>query len=142
MEFGIIGTSIWQQNMPLLEKLTLDRETKIEQLQQLKEVLGIDELIYLSTCNRVEFFYANEESNDRGNLLHRLIDFFFADGSDMNFFPNDFYNYTGKEAITHLFRTVSSLESLVVGETQITGQFKDAFQEAFDNKLAEVISKN
>lgn len=136
MEFGIIGTSIWQQNMPLLELLTLDRDDKHDRLIQLKDALGISEMIYLATCNRVEFFYVNHEEDNRGNILHRLIDYFFADGTELNFFPNDFYHYTGKEAITHLFRTVASLESLVVGETQITGQFKDASLDALDHNLA------
>lgn len=130
MELGIIGTSIWQQNMKLLEKITIDRDHKTEQIKQLKEALGLDELIYLSTCNRVEVIYTINEPTNDSRILHRLIDFFFSDGSDLNFFPNDFYHFTDKEAITHLFRTVSSLESLVVGETQITGQFKDAYQDA------------
>ena len=86
MEFGIIGTSIWQQNMPLLELLTIDREVKAERLQELKEALGISELIYLATCNRVEFFYAIEDKYPPGNILHRLIDFFLCDSSDLNFF--------------------------------------------------------
>lgn len=130
MEYGIIGTSIWQQNLPLLEKLTIDREIKIDKLNELKSALGVDELIYLATCNRVEFVYFSNSNHSDGHFLHRLIDFFFSDGNEINFFPNDFYHYKGKEAITHLFRTVSSLESLVVGETQITGQFKDAYEEA------------
>ena len=111
---------------------TIDRENKEETIAQLKEALGLDELIYLSTCNRVEFIYTINEPSSNNRILHRLIDFFFSDGSDLNFFPNDFYHFTNKEAITHLFRTVSSLESLVVGETQITGQFKDAYQEALN----------
>ncbi len=130
MEFGIIGTSIWQQNMKLLEKITIDRDCKAERINELKDALGLDELIYLSTCNRVEIIYTLNEPSSDSRILHRLIDFFFSDGSDLNFFPNDFYHFTDKEAITHLFRTVSSLESLVVGETQITGQFKDAYQDA------------
>ncbi len=130
MEFGIIGTSIWQQNMKLLEKITIERDNKDEILKNLKEALNLDELIYLSTCNRVEIIYTINDSSHNNHILHRLIDFFFSDGSDLNFFPNDFYHFRDKEAITHLFRTVSSLESLVVGETQITGQFKDAYQDA------------
>ena len=58
MEFGIIGTSIWQQNMPLLEKLTVANDDKAVVLEKLKEALGVSELIYLSTCNRVEFIFA------------------------------------------------------------------------------------
>ncbi|MEE8576773.1 MAG: glutamyl-tRNA reductase [candidate division Zixibacteria bacterium] len=130
MEIGIVGTSIWQQNLPLLESLTLPRESRPEELIRLKSKLGVDELIVLSTCNRVEFIYAAPASVTPSTVLHKLIDFFLCGKSDIGFFPSDFFRHTGREAITHLFRTVSSLESLVVGETQITGQFKEAYQEA------------
>jgi glutamyl-tRNA reductase len=63
-------------------------------------------------------------------VLHALIDYFFKGRDKISFFPNDFYHYSGREAITHLFRTASSLESLVVGEAQITGQIKQATEEA------------
>ena len=136
MEFGIIGTSVWQQNMPLLERLTVARDNKLDILEQLKSHLGVNEMIYLSTCNRVEVIYSTPKTTENGRRLHKLIDFFFQDSSDICFFPNDFYHFTGKEAITHLFRTTASLESLVIGETQITGQFKQAYQFAVDSGLA------
>ncbi len=132
MEFGIVGTSIWQQNVPLLERLTIDRSETQATLTRLKAELGLDELIYLSTCNRVEFIYVTSGPITGPKVLHRLIDFFFRGQPDLSFFPNDFYQLGGKDAVTHLFRTVSSLESLVVGETQITGQFKQAYQEAIE----------
>lgn len=130
VEVGIIGTSIWQQNMPLLERLTIDREFRQEELTRLKNALGLQELIYLPTCNRVEFIYLSSGLYSCDHLLHGIIDYFFKGGRDLNFFPNDFYQYSGKEAVTHLFRTVSSLESLVLGESQITSQFKQALQDA------------
>lgn len=129
-QVGIIGTSIWQQNFPLLESLTIDREQREECLHHLKKVMGVQELVYLATCNRVEFIYVTARSGDSARVLHRLIDYFFRDKSGVSFFPNDFYHFTAKEAVSHLFRTVSSLESLVVGETQITGQFKQAWEDA------------
>ncbi len=135
VELGIIGTSIWQQNMALLEILTLDRETRDEQLKQIKEALGLDELIYLSTCNRVEFLYVASGKYTGDRLLHRLADYFFKNNHQISFFPNDFYHYPRKEAVRHLFRTVSSLESLVIGETQISRQFREAYESAFDTGL-------
>jgi len=126
MVIGIIGTSVWQQNLPLIEKLTIDREIREIEIQRLKQKLGLTELIYLATCNRVEFIYVQDEQKKAKNPVHLLLDFFFSKGHDISFFPNDFYHYTGKEAVSHLYRTVSSLESLVIGETQITGQFTDA----------------
>lgn len=136
MPLGIIGTSVWQQNMPLLEKLTIDREQRASILKELKAELGLSELIYLATCNRVEFIYTSPQENENNRILHRLIDFFFSHGKAIDFFPNDFYHLTDKDAITHLFRTASSLESLVLGENQITGQIKDAHQDAVEAGLS------
>ncbi|MBI5267194.1 MAG: glutamyl-tRNA reductase, partial [candidate division Zixibacteria bacterium] len=136
MKFGIIGTSIWQQNMPLLERLTIDREIRTIELARLKELIGADELVYLATCNRVEFLYVSKDHRDSARRLHRLIDFFFRGKADTAFFPNDFYHFTDREAILHLFRTAASLESLAVGETQIAGQLKQAAQDAVDSGLS------
>ncbi len=132
MNFGIIGTSIWQQNTRLLEALTLDRESRKASLNELKRALGVDELVYLSTCNRVEFIYYKVMRHDSSMLLHRLIDFFFSKSErrEISFFPNDFYHHTGREAVAHLFRLTSSLESMVIGESQIAGQLKDAIDDA------------
>jgi len=141
MKFGIAGTSIWQQNQALIEHLTLDRDTVVVELQCLKMALGATELICLSTCNRVEFLYVTDDKSEEG-ILHRLIDYFFCGDTMTNFSPNDFYHFTGKDAITHLFRTTASLESLVVGETQIASQFKDAYQLAVDNSLCGHILTN
>jgi len=136
-ELGIIGTSIWQQNMPLLECLTVNRDDTRDVLPRLKAALDLEELVYIATCNRVEFIYLTSgEGEWRGaNLLHRLIDFFFVGSRKTSFFPNDFYHYTGREAVTHIFRTTSSLDSLVIGETQIAGQVKTAHQEAAESGL-------
>jgi glutamyl-tRNA reductase len=136
MEFGIIGTSIWQQNMKLLEHLTVERTARVEALRSLKAALGLSELVYLATCNRVEFVYVSTGKYAGSKLLHRLIDYFFRDTKGLGFFPNDFYHYTGREAVAHLFRTTASLESLVVGENQIAGQYKDAYMDALATGLA------
>ena len=130
MGLGIIGTSIWQQNSRLLHRLTLDPDSKQTDLAELKNALGVDELIYLSTCNRIELLYSAPDSVKPNQLLHRMIDFFFKGANDIAFFPNDFYSFQGREAISHLFRMVSSLESMVIGETQITGQFKQSYYDA------------
>ena len=142
MEFGIIGTSIWQQNMKLLEHLTVERTARVEALRSLKTNLGLTELVYLATCNRVEFVYVSTGKYAGSKLLHKLIDFFFRDTKGLGFFPNDFYHYSGREAVAHLFRTTASLESLVVGENHIAGQYKDAYTEALACGLAGATLKD
>ena len=146
MTVGIIGTSVWQQNLPLIEKLTIDREIRDDEIARLKQKLDLTELIYLATCNRVEFIYVQNDQSNTKNPLHSLLDFFFSKGHDISFFPNDFYHYTGKEAVSHLYRTVSSLESLVIGETQITGQFTDAWtwskESSISGPILDSLSRN
>ena len=129
-EIGVVGSSIWQQNLPLLETLTIAPEHRTERLEELKRALEVDEMIFLATCNRVELIYASRERISPAIVLHRLVDFFFQGGRSISFFPNDFHQLAGREAISHIFRLVSSLDSVVMGETQITGQFKEAWQTA------------
>ena len=127
---GIIGTSVSQSNIALLEKFTLNRENRIEKLAEIKKALKLDELIYLSTCNRAEFIYIARQGVSPDSVLNGLLDYFFSKGRDVDFYPNDIVMHNGEAAIKHLFMVVSSMKSLVIGETQITDQFKQAYYEA------------
>ncbi len=142
MKFGIIGTSIWQQNMPLLERLTVDREIRAAEIARLKQICSVSMSwsIWPPAIESSSSMRPLPASIAPGKLLHRLIDFFFRSQRDICFFPNDFYHFTGREAILHLFRTAASLESLVVGETQITGQLKQAHQDALEYGVAGTVT--
>lgn len=128
----VIGTSISEGNMPLLERLTIAPEERAAKLLQLKEQLGVTEILYLPTCNRVEFIVSCEPEVSAVQIRNRLLDFFLADGRDFEFAPSDLYEFSAASAIRHIFRVVSAMESLVIGETQITGQFKSAFIDGKD----------
>ena len=127
---GLIGTSVWQQNMALLERLTINRDEIERVLPELKKYLKVNELVYLGTCNRVELLYTTSGPVNSTRILHRLIDFFFRHNSDISFFPNDFFTFQGRAAVGHLFRVASSLESVVMGETQIAGQLSEALAQS------------
>lgn len=127
---GLIGTSVWQQNTALLERLTINRDEIERVLPELKKCLKVNELVYLSTCNRVEFLFTTSGQVHSAQILHRLIDFFFRHSKDISFFPNDFLVFQGRAAVGHLFRVASSLESVVVGETQIAGQLGEALAQS------------
>jgi glutamyl-tRNA reductase len=79
----------------------------------------------VSTCNRVEFL-ANMR-NGAGDLREFLRDYFAADLSQ---FENHLYEFREDEAVRHIFRVASSLDSMVVGEPQILGQVKEAYATA------------
>lgn len=91
---------------------------------------GILEGMILSTCNRVEFFAHTQDGPEPGGHLRDFV----ADYYQKEFSGIDSYFYCHKqvESIRHMFRVASSLDSMVLGEPQILGQVKQAFQTAQD----------
>jgi len=86
-------------------------------------------VVLLSTCNRVEIYGVAAKVN--GNV-HRL--FQHLSNSEADFAPH-LYVKEGAEAVQHLFSVASGLDSMVIGETEITGQVKQAYQAAQEAKL-------
>ncbi len=101
-------------------------------LVQIKEIPGCDECCFLSTCNRVEVLLVAEPE---AATINAVRDFLFA-GTGLSSAETEHYSYlrTGREAVNHVFRVASSLDSMVLGEPQILGQLKDAYRVAMDNK--------
>ena len=92
---------------------------------------GIREGLILSTCNRVELITLQEESlatsDNSVNLLRFLHEYFAVPAKDIQ--PH-LYEFIEREAVRHLFRVASSLDSMVVGEPQILGQVKESYSVA------------
>ncbi len=87
---------------------------------------GMPESVILSTCNRVEYYAATENEEEALEHLTRL----FRDRCDAGDVFGNFYRFGTRETIEHLFRVVSGLESMVLGETEILGQVKKAYRHA------------
>ncbi|MCP9455392.1 MAG: glutamyl-tRNA reductase, partial [Nitrospira sp.] len=120
------------------EKLAVPESRLGEALIRLCTYEGVREGLLLSTCNRVEV-YAVVDDIDVGH--ERLLEF-LADTnlslSSEELTPH-LYWYVGDRAIAHLFRVAASLDSMVIGESQILGQLKDAFAVALAHKTTGVI---
>jgi glutamyl-tRNA reductase len=117
------------------EKLAFPTETeKLSMLRKLTSFEFIEEAYILSTCNRVEIVIATKDSFSSYHAILGLLSlksalsFYTLKGMDGR--------YDDEKAIAHIFSVVSSLESLVIGESQITGQVKDAYRFSFYNKTA------
>lgn len=137
----IIGASHLTASTQLRERLYLSEEQLSSLLPQVKEHFGFSELVALSTCNRFEMFGLVEDHSDYATQVYKA----FLDlhrpphDHDANHYSEDevrnsLYLYIGNVAIEHIFKVASSLDSLVLGETQITGQFKDAVSLATRSK--------
>ncbi|MCG3146822.1 MAG: Glutamyl-tRNA reductase [Verrucomicrobiae bacterium] len=91
---------------------------------RLKVVGGLDEVVLLSTCNRVEIYGVAPEVNGNIKSIFQLLAKFPCD------LRRHLYVHEGAAALQHLFTVASGLDSMVLGETEITGQVKDAYEKA------------
>ena len=123
----IVGTSHHTAPLEFREKLTFSTSELISTLKTLKRHHQIEEIAILSTCNRVEL-YAVIKPNAKVQILS---DYLVAlHQIDREKFDEYTYNYEGFKAILHLFRVASSLDSMVIGESQILGQIKESYEQA------------
>lgn len=138
MHIIVVGLSHKTAPVEVREKLAVPESRLDEALARLRGYDGIREGFLLSTCNRVEVYAVVERIEDG----HARIQEFFADThlslSSEQLTPH-LYEYTGDRAIGHLFRVAASLDSMIVGEPQILGQLKDAFEVALNHKASGVV---
>jgi glutamyl-tRNA reductase len=119
------------QNLPLekLALLHLSEDVQSAFLGGLKLNFGFDELMLLSTCNRVEFFVCtdNEINTDAVKKLLAFINS-HLNGTDIELLSSKVEVHEGQEAVAHVFEVASSLKSLVVGEREIITQVRKAYE--------------
>ena len=123
----LIGVNHKTAPLAVREKLLAGCQEQRSLLADLLTVDGVREIMHLSTCNRVELVASID---DHILAMDALKSFLKRSGGLTNDEAACFYGYQDEEAIRHLFRVTSSLDSLVMGETQILGQVKDAYRQA------------
>ncbi|NLR90772.1 glutamyl-tRNA reductase [Flammeovirga agarivorans] len=111
------------------EKFKLSTLENERMVLQVKEILNLEECIILSTCNRTEIYYLNNKPLTL-ELLKLLCTIKCITYSEQ-YLPL-VKSYEGDEAIQHIFNVGMGLDSLILGDLQIYGQLKDAYQKAAD----------
>ena len=128
MKLLLTGVSHKTAPVEVRERLAFSEPLLNTALQELKAQDGVSEAMILSTCNRVEILVTSDDQTDP----QAVVDSFLADFRRIQ--PETIepylYRHEGRQAIHHLFRVASSLDSMVVGEPQILGQLKAAFAAA------------
>jgi glutamyl-tRNA reductase len=111
-----------------------DEQEKSTFLNELVEFKFIHEAYVVSTCNRVEVVIA---TSDNFSSYHTILGL-LSKKSNVDFYrlKSSGRRYDDEEAIVHIFSVVASLDSLVIGESQITGQVKEAFKFSYENGTA------
>lgn len=107
----------------------LDDVTEQQQLKALAQQLGFSELMFLSTCNRVELVFACEQPLTPV-LVYETLQVLYPTFSEEELFASAeaAQLFEGTDAVRHLFRVASSIDSLVVGEREIITQVRSAFE--------------
>ncbi len=133
----VIGLNHKTAPVEIREQLAFSDEETAQALEMLHKEADIRELALLSTCNRVELIMAAKNSvkavETAKTLMARLKNIPIVK------FDQTLYIFKGDDAVRHIFRVASSLDSLVVGEPQILGQIKDAYRIAIEMKTGGVI---
>ncbi|MDE3062189.1 MAG: glutamyl-tRNA reductase [Acidobacteriota bacterium] len=122
MTLTVVGINHKTAPIELRERIAISRDDLPETTRALAAMPGVTECMIVSTCNRVEILAALESPDtDLTAFLHRHF------GLDPGLLAPHIYQHRDQQAVRHLFRVASSLDSMVVGEPQILGQVKEAF---------------
>jgi glutamyl-tRNA reductase len=122
MNLSLIGVNHKSAPVEVRERLAIPESRLGEAMARLVQHSGVDEGLILSTCNRVEIIATAR--NGGADLRSFMRDYLKA---DVAAWESYFYEYREREAMLHIFRVASSLDSMIVGEPQILGQVKEAY---------------
>jgi len=138
MKIIAIGLNHKSAPVDIRERLAFDQADTLRVLGKLKGRFAEAEFVLLSTCNRVELYSVipsleNARGPDGEDIASFLLGFH---GLELDDFRDFLYIYQGSDAVRHLLKVVSSLDSMVVGESQIIAQTKDSYRLACTAKSA------
>jgi glutamyl-tRNA reductase len=138
MPLFTVGISHHTAPIEIREKVAISRSEYPDRVHELCALPGIEEVLILGTCNRTEIYCL---STAEGKA--RLIDWIHrVNNIPTGELARHLYEHEGENAARHLIRVASGLDSLVLGETQILGQLKDAWQQAHDaGSLGKVLDR-
>jgi len=123
--------------LEIRERLQLSCGDDARSLTELMRLPEIREALCLATCNRVEVL---ARVADGEQAVEGLREFIYRQGNlEREELGRCLYVYRDREAVRHLFRVASSLDSMVMGEPQILGQLKEAYRQAVDNRATTVL---
>jgi len=125
MELLVVGLNHKTAPIEIRECLAFPEDKLEDALYKVHTLPSLKENMIVSTCNRVEVYAATRETEKAILDLKEFLSQYH--GIPLKEFEKRLYAYVGEEAVRHIFRVASSLDSMVLGEPQILGQIKDAY---------------
>src|SRR5215469_306906 len=121
---AVIGLNFRTSSVAVRERFWISPARRVEALRQLVRSEGIEEVIVVATCNRTEFIlWASDVPTAANSVLRFLTQEYQLKLCEWS----HFYRLMDDVALSHIFRVISGLDSMVLGEPEITGQLKDAW---------------
>ena len=136
MSLVTIGMNHKTASLDIREKISVDKEESKKILKKLHSMPLINEVFLLSTCNRTELYCEMDDLQYIDNISDWLLK---QKGLSIEDFENNIYIYSDSSVVRHALNVAAGLDSMVIGEPQILGQFKSAFSQA---SSAGTIGKN
>ena len=132
IEVALIGCSHHTAPVEIRERVTFSPEQAIAAAEELRKRRILEEAVVLSTCNRSELYGVPTE---RGTSVAEAMEIFLTSfhgvpRADLN---GRLYRWNGPDAVRHLFRVASGLDSMMLGEAEILGQLRTAYTQALDH---------
>jgi len=128
MDIGVLGLNHRTAPVEFRERLAFQVEKLPHALSAVRQELDVPECVILSTCNRVELYtLLPARDGVQGRLKEFLSRFHHVDLRDSD---SHFYWYSQPDSVRHLFRVTAGLDSMVVGESEILGQVREAYTQA------------
>lgn len=137
MHIITVGLNYRTAPVEVRELFALAEKELPEALQGLIETTSIMECVIVATCNRTELYAVVDRHQLCGHHIRSFMEKWF--NMPRAQFTNHLYMYEDEKAIDHLFRVASGLDSMVIGETQILGQVKNAFLLAQSKKTTGTV---
>lgn len=136
-EIHLLGLNHKTADVELRECLAFSEDETGDALKEMGSLPAVEEMLLLSTCNRVEVLFTTKAPE----LAVRSVMEGIARCKKLpcDEFAGALYHVTAKDAVRHIFRVAASLDSLVVGEPQILGQIKEAYRKSVESGTSGVI---
>ena len=128
MEIAVLGLNHRSAPVELREKVAFRDEKLPDALQAVRQDLRLPECVILSTCNRVELYTVIPERNGHEAKLKNFLSRFHS--LELESLSAGAYWHLQPDSVRHLFRVAAGLDSMVVGESEILGQVRDAYSRA------------
>lgn len=136
MNYIVVGLNHKTAPIHIREKVALTAQESEKTLSHMLTVPVIEEATVISTCNRVELYAVTQKPDEAKNIFFNIFEkLSHLTISDLQ---QHLYCKLDRAAVNHLFSVVSSIDSMVTGENQITGQVKEAYKLAHEKEATGV----